>query len=401
MNRRPQLLLFSITIVLVLALSGCSEGELGIFSTIAIEEATKKNNLVDNATTSGLVKGLFNGTERYVVKAGTKVFTRPVSGNDWTEISAPGGRLALFVAGRNDTATPAGLGGDEPTAAVGEVYAVYQSGSSDDTAVYRLSGNLAWTQAVYTPPSGTKINGMIGVDNVVFVSTFTSPTDQKLLAWSDEIGSVPTVAITGFNDAIQDGVRAGGVGSDYYLVGKSSVLAHVGTGPATTATPFNTTTTSPQPRGIAYSDHGGGGGILAVADRVDGRIFVAPAPTTPGSLPSSWKLAGTVGRPATDIIWVSKLNGSTGAFLVGTASDAIFKNDGRGYYQGTISGTIGTYTISLTNDLGNNYKASDLAVSSILQFRHFGKGTVFALTGGRGLWSTAYPDSADPTWRWE
>jgi hypothetical protein len=389
--------LFAVVFVLssLLVFTGCSEGERGIFATIAIEEEIKKNNLVENASISGLVKGTFNGTERYVVVAGTKVFSRPVAGSDWDEIKAPGSRLAQFVAGRYTTADTAGLGGDEPAGPVDEVYVVYQSGSSTSNAVYRLNNNLGW-DLVYTP-SETYIDGMIGIDNVIFVST----RDNGLYAWATtSVASSAEHSIGGFDDGLRDGVRNGtnADNKDYYLIGKSTFIARV-QDDFSALNAMNRSYGGLQPKGIGFSEFDGG--ILAVTD-LDGAVYIAKSDTDPGDVADFvWNNAGSPGRPVSDIVWVSNINGGTGGFLVSTTSDAVRNERGRGYYEATISGTVGNYDLDLTNDMGNNYEASDLAISSISQFRHFGNGVVFALTGGLGLWSTVYPDSSNPTWRWE
>ncbi len=378
-------------IVLILVVfSGCSEGERGIFATIAIEEEIKKGNLVENASISGLVKGTFDNDDRYIVVAGTKVFGRFEPGNDWSEIKAPGSRLAQYITGRYSTAGTANLGGDEPAAAVNEVYVVYQSGSSADNAIFRLNDNLGW-DLVYTP-SDTYIDGMIGIDDVVFVST----RNGGLFAWDTAVSETPDYSIAGFNDGLRDGVRVDATG-DFFLVGKSAFLARLDSG-FSNLEEFSTTDNSPQPRGIGYSDFDGG--ILAVTD-MSGAVYIADADDDPQSGAAKWNNAGSPGRLASDIVWVSNLNGGTGAFLVSTASDAIRNERGRGYFEAAISGTVGDYSLSLTNEVGNNYEASDLAIASINHFRHYGNGVVFALTSGRGLWSTVYPDSANPTWRWE
>lgn len=392
----PRLMTAGFVGLIFLAFSGCSEGERGIFATIAIEEEIKKNNLVENASISGLVKGTFNGTERYVVIAGTKVFSRSVSGSDWKEIKAPGSRLAQFIAGRYASPDTAGVGGDEPAAPVDEVYVVYQSGSSTSNGVYRLNNSLGW-ELVYTP-SDTYIDGMIGIDNVIFVST----RDNKLLAWKNNPVSEPPdqPGLSGFNDGIRDGVRNGTQADtkDYYLIGKSTYIARV-KNDLSALNPMNGSFGGLQPRGIGYSSYDGG--ILAVAD-LDGPVYIAQSNTDPADVNTlTWNNAGSPGRPTSDVIWISNINGGTGGFLVSTASDAIRNEQGRGYYEATISGTTGTYALGFDNDLGNNYEASDLAIASISQFSHFGNGVVFALTGGLGLWSTVYPDSANPTWRWE
>lgn len=382
----------------VLLFSGCTEGERGIFATIAIEEEIKKNNLVDNASITGVVKTNIGDSEEYVAVVGTKVFSRPTNGNDWDEISGPGSRLAQYIGGI-DTDAP----GNDEMGLSEEVYVVYQSSSSQDGVVYRLTDSAGWELAY--SPSGTFVDGMIGINDTLFVST----DDGNLYVWdgtdlgtANIKGQTPTATITsGFNDGVRDGVEygvAGGAGGDFYILGKSGLLAYVPdpTTNPTTADDFVTTNDSPQPRGIGTSTYDSG--IIAVTD-ADGSIFISNQ--DPANDLSDWSSAGAVSRPASDIVWVDVLNNGTGGFLVSTNSDAIRGETGRGYFEADISGGSGSYSLAFDNELGNNYEASDLAVASINQMKHFGNGVVFALTGGLGLWYTVYPPTGGPDWDWE
>ncbi|MDA3951539.1 MAG: hypothetical protein PF508_20190 [Spirochaeta sp.] len=382
--------------VLALLFAGCTEGERGIFATIAIEEEIKKNNLVENASVTGLVLTEVNGTEYYVSLAGTKIFARPAAGNDWDEIRAPGSRLAQFVAGRDDSANP---GAGDQRGIADEVYAVYQGSSSQANILYRLTDSLSW-EAAYVPSAADGfIDGMIGVENLLLASTDSG----QLLVWNTAVSSTPTNRITsGFRDGIRDGVRRNpdnSGASEVYIIGKSGLLVEVdniAVDGGETVTEFTTTDSSPQPVGIGVAPYDGG--ILAVTDK-DGSIYVTSSstPTT-----GTWTRGGGVGRPASDIVWVAELNNNSGGFLVSTTSDAVRNEGGRGYFEGTLTRNgVNDYSIAFTNELGNNYEASDLAVASINQFRYYGNGVVFALTGGLGLWSTVYPATSDPTWQWE
>lgn len=373
--------------LLVLVFSGCTEGERGIFATIAIEEEIKKNNLVDNASITGVVKTDIGGNEEYVAVVGTKVFSRSTTGSDWDEISGPGSRLAQYIGGI-DTDAP----GNDEMGLAEEVYVVYQSSTSQDGVVYRLTDSNGWELAF--APSGSFVDGMIGINDTLFVST----NDGNVYVWdgtANIVGVDPTATISsGFNDGVRDGVEYG-VAGDFYILGKSGLLSYIPAG-FTSATAFNVTSDSPQSRGIGTATYDGG--IIAVTD-ADGSIFISdqvPADTT-----ADWSLAGGLSRPASDIVWVDVLNNGSGGFLVSTNSDAIRGETGRGYYEADLSGSGGSYSLAFDNELGNNYEASDLAVASINRIKHFGNGVVFALTGGLGLWSTVYPPTGEPEWDWE
>lgn len=382
-----KILLLFLLVIGTIGLTGCTEGQRGIFATIAIEEEIKKNNLVDNASISGLVRSDFGGAEMYVAVVGTKLFERVTSGDDWDEISGPGSNLAQYIVGV-DTDPP----GYDQLGVAEEVYVVYQSSRTQDGIVYRLTDTLGWEVAYV--PTATFVDGMVAVEDTLFVST----ADGKLHIWDggsdpDITNDAPTSTLAGFNDGIRDGVR---YKDDFYVLGMNGLLAHVPSGLGA-VTAFSTTTSSPQPRGIGVSPYEGG--IIAVVDAT-GPLYVSNS-NTPESGPSEWKSAGSIDRSPSDIVWVDVLNNGDGGFLVSTSSDALRSESGRGYYEVDISGTSGTYTATFTNDIGNRYQASDLAVASINQLKHFGNGVVFALTGGIGLWSTVYPGAGDPNWTYE
>ncbi len=382
----------ALSFLALLALSGCSEGERGIFATIAIEEEIKKGNLPENTSISGLEWGTVNGQDTYVAGVGIKVFTRSVDGGNWDEKRSPGNRLAAFVAGRYAT-NGAGLGGDAITGPADEIYVVFQEDESDGSAIYRLASDGSWSQ-VYT--SSATISGMVGVDDVIFVTT----VDDDLLIWSSAVSSSPDNTLAWAIDGtggIRDGVRNGADGNVYYLVGTDGSMVHINAA-RTTLTPMTEPGAS-ELGGIGYSDYNGDS-IIAVTD-ADGEIFLAD--TSVGSSSPTWISGADLnGRRSRDIQWISNRN----RFLVTTLQ--YHRDDDplpRGYYEGEVTGSDNNYSISgLSNDHGNTYNASELAVSSINKFRHFevsGADIVFALTYGKGLWSTAYPSTGDPEWRWE
>ncbi len=375
------LLLFSIAVFVVL--SGCTEGERGILATVAIEEEIKKGNLPKGSNIGGIVRASFDGNERYVTVVGIKVFTRAVDSTDWDELTVPG-NSALFIAGLDADAT-----GSDNSSVMDEVYVV------SGTNVYRLTDGLGW-EFVYSPPSpATRIDGMVTIKGDLFVSD----NSGEVAVWENStVDETPDATFT-FNDGILDGTYYDR-NDRYYIVGDKNLLAEVRDN---STTEWDVEVFSPvdSPRGIGSRDDTESD--LLFVSTADGNVYVTDS-DDPKS--ASWENIGDVERPASDVIWIDRLNNGNGGVLVSTeirtASDITnFGDNARGYYEGELSGSTGNYSGTFTNDIGKSYGASDLAVHSIGSFRHFGNGVVFALTRGLGLWSTTYPDSANPEWRWE
>jgi hypothetical protein len=370
--------------VLGVALSGCSRGTQGIFATIEIEEKTNTSNLVDNTTINGLVL-----TEsRIIALAGTKIFTRTISGSDWGEISSPNGFSASAVGGINADGSDDGL--------VDEVYASFYNRSATRYYMYRLDlPALEWTAVdteIWNPDDGRVIDGMIDVHDRMLMSTRQS-VDQLGELWS-------------FGAGLNDPALLGefGVLTDAAWNGSSAVVV------------------SATPRSMRHvSDLSAGGSLtippVAAVPNVTG-VGVFPDPVVRGArsfaittlngdvwvstdgVAENWqKTNGRLeDRSLSDIEWVENAS----VLVIGTQSDEGFGTSSRGYFE-SIAPTGSDYTLSLTNEIASSYTGSELSTAAITRFRYYPApvNTLFALTNGLGLWSGVYSSPRNPSWTWE
>lgn len=386
-----RILLLGAFSIVIAVLSGCDQGSVGIFATIEAEEKINTRNLVDNASITGLVLGEIGGTNYYFALANTQVFYRSQTGENWNPIGNPGVLLGQFLAGIN---TDTGDEADEV------IYGVFANINAGTYAIYELRSDLTWSSSPVYAPSDVEITGMVGWDtaaasgvlisqNSAGVRTFyswdgavtgtpdaTHAKDGTVVTNGDDIRDIALSATTAFIVGRQGGAftlpvaALGSANTDYTLLSvDGAYLRGVG---------------------IRSTDD-----LIAVVDTADS-ISVSD------DNGATWQTidSGT-GRSYTDILWVPQI-GTAGAFVVGTETRELENTTRRGYYHATLTGSSGSYDFSMSNDLGDNYDGSDLAVGAIDSFRLFDTNELFALTYGLGLWSTRYVSgSTTPDWTWE
>lgn len=393
----------------------CDQGTVGIFATIEAEEKITTRNLVDNASIVGLVLATVDGTERYFAMANNKVFHREKTGVDWNTIENPAGYLGQFIAGVNTDGT---------TEADEEVYAVFADVNAGDYAVFRLGSDLSWIANPVYAPDGVSITGMVGWDRAsdggsgVLISQ-KSDTDgvRTFYSWSGAVSGTPgathakgasvltngddlrDIAITANETTAGAGGITGEIAFIVGLAGGTFYIPMTDLGTAETAyeaLEFESGVlfTNQRGAGVRVGD-GADDDVIALVDRSD-NISISD------DNGATWqRIDSGTGRSYTDILWVPQI-GDSGAFVVGTETRELENTVRRGYYHAFLTGTTGDYGFTMSNDLGNNYDGSDLAVSAIDSFRLFDTNQLFALTYGLGLWSTRYTEgSTTPTWTWE
>lgn len=401
--------------------TACDQGTVGIFATIEAEEKITTRNLVDNASITGLVLANLGGTERYFALANNKVFQREKSGVDWSAIENPGGYLGQFIAGVNTSSEPSG----DPVIDE-EVYAVFADVNSDDYRIYALQSDLTWATTPTYNPSDVSITGMLGWDRASdgasgVVISQSAAGERTFYSWSGAVSGTPGATHAKGASVLTNGddlrdiattvnettAGAGGVAGEIaFLIGRqggSFYLPASALGASDTAYEALLFDAAADPDVYFTSQRGvgvrGGDGtaddIVVLVDESD-NISVSD------DNGATWqRIDSATGRSYTDILWVPQI-GDSGAFVVGTETRELENTVRRGYYHAFLTGSSGDYGFSMSNDLGNNYDGSDLAVSAIDSFRLFDSNQLFALTYGLGLWSTRYTEgSTTPIWTWE
>mgnify|MGYP001223701200 CR=1 FL=1 len=378
----------------IASLAGCTRGTQGIFATIEVEEKTDTSNLVDNTTVSALVRTAIGGSDRYVVLAGTKVFTRETASSSWSEVGGPSGLAAVQLAGINSDSSA--------DTVVEEVYAVFFDSAAAEYHLYSLQASgtgVAWNEvadtSVWQASDGYQVTGLVGAGDRMFMSVSRNPdasdaADKQRELWSIAAGPAVPVVLGGFSDSLRDAAYDG---TNLVVVGRGTLIARTtDITAASSLTDISASVTNAKGVGAFPSGLSGTGNDAFAIVTLDGTVSVS----TDGG--STWTEAdGSLSdRSLSDIAWVAH----RGMFVVGTRSETDFGTTRRGYYEATA--TAGSpYSFSFTNDIGDSYSGSELAVSAITFFEYFSDNTLFALTNGKGLWRTVYPTTGTTTWQWE
>ncbi|MFW5827698.1 MAG: hypothetical protein ACOCU4_06385 [Alkalispirochaeta sp.] len=417
--RGTRLGLLGVLVAVVLVITGCTRGTQGIFATIEVEEETKTSNLVDNTSATALVRtsiGVDDGGERFVVQAGTKIFTREDSaGAEWTAISSPSDQIPTFLAGI-DTDSPA-------DGTVEAVYAVFFDSEADRDYLYELDdsdGSLSWSRDsdtigtdVWNPDEG-RIRGLEGVGNRLILAADNGERSdddeyqQRLYSFGlDGTNDLTGKTELGTFNADDRGIRAAATNAagDLVVIGNT---VHF-TDDAGSAGLSESSDSSGDPiengRGVTVFpstfDSGDPTDTFLLVT-LDGALYTS-------SDGNSWTTAeGNIpDRSYSGVAWVDHAE----LLVLGTLSyegdDIEGSTTARGYYEVTSTSTGAPYTLDFSkDDISDNYDGSELATSGIARFSYYPKrGTddsalLFALSHGRGLWRTSY-GSAGPEWFWE
>ncbi len=388
----PRIVGVGAVLLALVIISSCTRGTQGIFATIEVEEKTKTSNLVDNTSASALVRADLGNGERFVVRAGSKLFTRSVSGSDWSALSAPSGYLPVFLAGINTDTSADGV--------VEEVYAVFFDERSS-YYIYRLretEEQLTWDHvdntSIWDPADGKRMTGLEGAQDRLLFSS-----DGQLYSMA---AGATSVANLGEFAAGDRGIRAVATND----TGQTVVLGdnvYVSSDLATDGTLSASTDQVADSRGVTVfpSSLTSGGTLdtfLLVTFEVDGKVFTSPDGDSWTEADSNSSIPGE--RSFASVAWVEHRE----LLAVGTLSKGQ-DTSARGYYEVTGSSGSSGYSFSFTNDdISDNYRGSELSSSGIARFVYYADSdTLFALTHGRGLWRTAYESDSvgGPEWFWE
>lgn len=346
-------------------LTGCTQGVQGIFAELEAEVAIATNNLGDG-NMQAMTRAMVDGTDSYVVIKGIAMFHRDVDGGQWQRLAPPSGfGMAQFL-------TTVTVGGED------HLYAVFggEGGSISFTLRRREDGE--WSEELFTASGFTRITGLAAEGTNLYVSATndSSSTGTTHLFRSDRAD--PATPITGSGIAfpgdggstdrdLQKVLTAGGrtwiVGRQalFELDGKPLSLAAV-------ATPDGV-------RDVELLDND-----TLVAVTTGGGVFTAAAGDA-----SNWTSRAQDGKRFTSVTKVRD-----GLIVVGSEASPSATSRGRGFMDGTVSGTGGGVTITLSNPRGN-YRSTQMQVSSLNGFFVDDAGPnarLFVLTvaGDRGLY---------------
>ncbi|MFW5695351.1 MAG: hypothetical protein ACOCYB_09280, partial [Alkalispirochaeta sp.] len=363
---------------------------------IEVEEKTKTSNLVDNTSATALVQTSLGGDgERFLVRAGTKIFTREdTPGTDWSSLSAPSGYIPTFLAGINTDSSTDGI--------VEEVYAVFFDSNTDRDFVYRLvadGGSLSWEvvdPSIWNPTDGERITGFESVGDRILMAS----TDGQLYSLGS--GESSLVDLGEFTSD-ERGIRAVATNAAGVTVVVGDSAVHF-TANAGTAGSLNSADTAIETgRGVAVfpsSLESGDPADTFLLVTLDGRLYTSGDGDTwqeaDGNIPN---------RSFSGVAWVDHRE----LLAVGTLSyegnDIDDTTNARGYYEVSGSSSGSSYTLDFDNsDISDNYDGSELATSGIARFVYYpSENTLFALTHGKGLWRTSYEADVEggPDWVWE
>lgn len=376
-------------ILLTLALSapfftftGCTQGVQGIFAELEAEVAIATNNL-GNGNMQAMTRARVDGTESYVVIKGIAMFHRDVDGGQWQRLAPPSGfGMAQFLT----TVTV----GDED-----HLYAVFggEGGSISFTLRRREEGE--WSNELFTAGGFTRITGLAAEGDNLYVSATneSSSTGTTHLFESDRTNpaakitdnEIPFPGDGGSTDRdLQKVLTAGG---KTWIVGRQALFELVD------GTPLNLAAVA-TPDGVRDVELLDNDTLVAVT--TGGGVFTAATAAA-----SNWTSRAQDGKRFTSVTKVRD-----GLIVVGSEASFSATSRGRGFMDGTVSGTGDGVTITLSNPQGN-YRSTQMQVSSLNGFfvdENSGVPRLFVLTvaGDRGLYrADNYSISDTVTWEME
>lgn len=379
--RGSHILLFLALSVPFVTFTGCTQGVQGIFAELEAEVAIATNNL-GNGNMQAMTRATVDGTESYVVIKGIAMFHRDVDGGQWQRLAPPSGfGMAQFL-------TTVTVGGGD------HLYAVFggEGGSISFTLRRREEGE--WSNELFTAGGFTRITGLAAEGTNLYVSATneSSSTGTTHLFESDRTN--PATPITGSGISFPGGggdlqkvLTAGG---KTWIVGRQALFELNGGG---------TLTAVPTPDGVRDVELLDNDTLVAVT--TGGGVFTADVSAGAPTNASNWTSRAQDGKRFTSVTKVRE-----GLIVVGSEASSSATSRGRGFMDGTVTGTGGGVTITLSDPRGN-YRSTQMQVSSLNGFFVDDPGPnarLFVLTvaGDRGLYrADNYSISDAVTWEME
>ncbi|TVQ38400.1 MAG: hypothetical protein EA384_09290 [Spirochaetaceae bacterium] len=398
---------FVLPVAILLALTACERGPVGIFASIEQEVEIQEGNLLKDVAVNGMVEA----DGYYFAAVGGRIRYRPVSGDesDWSSISNPSGY-------RTNHSRPTSIVHIDPGGAGDAIYVSFVEGERKRSGVYQLDPVGRSYNAAGSLGSGVHVTRLFALGAELFgsIQFKDEDDDPEFELWYLGAGggaSLDTAASisTDVGRQARPFISAAANGTDDFWFITSSSVFH-------TAAAAGQLANIGKPADIGTSL----GGIFFNANDLylssrDGRTVRG------GSTGYVSRDAGGA-NPTDPSEWTTIITANDRAFTEFASADGahfatlddVF-DDGVlfvGTYR-TLSGRTvvspggymeipGPLFGSVRRPAGNNYQSAEISKAAVMQIFIPGQAnTIFALTGGRGLWRGEYDSDGETTWYWE
>lgn len=395
----------------LLPIAACERGPQGIFYSVATAQEIVEGNLPKDAIVNGMVE-VSSGDDYYFAAVGGRVWYRRADGDetDWRSISNPPRYRTNH---------------SRPTSIVnlnGTIYVSFVEGERERSDVYELVPDPVNRGYSQDPIDGGFTDGiriisrLFALDDRLFASIQhrDDGEDAEYELWylGQDGDSIDLVSGVNLSSAKPDvpyiSATSDDNGSFWFITTKQAFHTD---DPVTADSLANVT----PPDGALTTL----GGIFfhvdtlylssrtgrTVAGGSQGVISSTSALPTPGG--ADWSsVVSTSNRAYTDFAFAQGFPGIGDALLVGTyrTRDGTRVVSTGGFLELQLDGDGDIASVAPPS--GSSYVASELSTSAVMQIfvpqnASDQSGTMFALTGGRGLWRGIYGTDGEARWIWE
>ena len=387
--------LLIIPLASLLALAACERGPVGIFASIEREVAIQEGNLLKNVAVNGMVEAdNGSGTDYYFAAVGGRIHYRRAGGDesDWGSISNPSGYRTNH---------------SRPTSIVnlsGTIYVSFVEGERKRSGLFTLDPATRSYTAQGSISSDNHVARLFALGNELFASIQFKQEgeDAEFELWHLGSGAGADLSAAqsisgGIGRQERSFISATTDGTNYWFI-TSDTIFH-------TPTPIAQVDPVDKPAAIGTSL----GGVFFHDTRLylssrDGRAARGGSTgyiSVSADFGGSWLPPITESdRAFTDFAFAGAIDAfSDGVLFVGTYRSL----SGRSVVSpGGYMEIPGPAFDNPRRPAGNSYQASELSKSAVMQIFVPSQGnTIFALTGGRGLWRGEYDSDGVATWVWE
>lgn len=379
-NYRTSALLLLIFLAFMAGFSGCTDGPVGIFASIALEKDINANRTAAFDGTSPDFVGLL-GTNYYTLINGT-IWSRTVAGGSWK-------KLATLPPGiSNGTASSAVMERVTPT-----LYVTFGLIGVSTQKVWVTIDGTNWLSVDATFTGNGRIDSLLSANDQLFAVTRTDTTVESVtttlysvLNWNGTSFVTAGAAVTGISGRPTSIAYNG---SDYWLTAGTTVF---------TGSPTNLTALA----GIPTDTFAG------VVHESAGKMILSSKTGKLHKFDAGWTVSGIFKKSSNPHAFSSPAivdDGSNTYLLVGTAP-ATGAASASGYLEFdipiagfdpvTASANDGSDFADIVNfqtSVSTNY----ISALSVIE-ESAGKPRVFALTVGNGLWSNFFSGSTWSGW---
>jgi hypothetical protein len=346
-HRFPPFLILFIGLLL-LALTSCTQGVQGIFAELESEVAIATNNL-GNGNMQGMTRASVNGSDSYVVIKGIGMFFRDVEDGRWQRLNPPADYgLAQFV-------TTVTVGGTD------HLYAVFAGDGGSITYTLRRRVNNQWSGELFSVSGFGRITGLAAEGSTLYVSAsndssssgtthlFASDRSQGSNAITAVGNRFPSGGASTDNDLRKVVKTTGGTGRTW-IVSRRGLFELNGTNLDAVEAPAEI-------RDVEKLDEN-----TLVAVTTGGGVFTVDVTGGAPNAATDWTSRATSSNRLTSVTRVSD-----SLIVIGTEASQSTTSRGRGFFDGTFSGTGANVTITLSPPLGN-YRSTQMQLSSLNGF---------------------------------